>query len=131
MSQENVEIVRRSLAADPHDHEAAFADTRSDLEWVVAKEHPNSRTLRGHEEIVRYQEEWEEMLEDIRFDFGDYREAGDRVVAMGRVRGVGKGGGTPVEVPLSLVYIFVGDKIARIEEYLDPDQALEAAGLQA
>jgi ketosteroid isomerase-like protein len=129
MPQENVEIVRRSLAAYPHDQEAAFAGTHSNLEWVVAKEHPNSRTLHGREEIVRYQGEWEEMLGEIQFDMTDYRDAGERVVAIGSVRGTGTGSGIPVEVPLALVYLFEGDKIARIEEYLDPNDALEAAGL--
>ena len=128
MSQENVEIVRASLEAG--DRQAALADTRADLVWVVAKEHPNSRTLHGHEEIVGYFDEWDEMLEDIRFEVTDYRQAGERVVATGTVRGRGKGGGTPVEVPLALVYVFEDDGIVRVEEYLDPDEALEAAGLR-
>jgi ketosteroid isomerase-like protein len=128
MSQENVEVVRRSLEAG--DRQAALADTRPDVEWVVAKEHPNSRTLHGHEEIIGYLHEWDEMLEDIRFDVADYRKAGDRVVALGKVQGKGNGGGTPVEVPLTLVYVFEDDKIARVEEYLDPKEALEAAGLR-
>jgi ketosteroid isomerase-like protein len=129
MSQENLETVRRMLTSR-QDYEAAFAETRSDLEWVVAKEHPNSRTLHGHEEIRVYFDEWDEMLEDIQFDVDDYREASNRVVAMGKVRGRGKGGGTPVVVPLILVCAFEGDKIARVEEYLDLADALEAAGLK-
>jgi ketosteroid isomerase-like protein len=128
MSQEKVEIVRRSLEAD--DAEAGLAHTRPDLEWVVAKEHPNARTLHGHAEILRYFDEWEEMLEDVRFEPADFREAGDRVLAMGKVQGRGRGGGVPVEVPLTLVYFFLGDEVARVEEYLDPDEAREAAGLQ-
>ena len=128
MSQENVEIVRRMLTSR-QDYEAAFAETRSDLEWVVAKEHPNSRTLHGHEETRGYFDEWDEMLEDIQFNVDDYLEAPDRVVAMGKVRGKGKGGGTPVVVPLILVCVFEGGKVARVEEYLDRDEALEAAGL--
>ena len=128
MSQANMEIVRRMLTSR-HDYEAAFAETRTDVEWVVAKEHPNSRTLYGHEEIRGYFDEWDEMLEDIQFDVDDYREAPNRVVAMGKVRGKGKGGGTPVVVPLMLVCVFEGDKVARVEEYLDRADALEAAGL--
>jgi ketosteroid isomerase-like protein len=129
MSQENVEIVRRMLTSR-RDYEAAFAETRSDLEWVVAKEHPNSRTLRGHEEIRSYFDEWDEMLEDIQYDVDDYRETPNGVVAMGKVRGTGKGGGTPVVVPLMLVCVFEGDKVVRVEEYLDSAHALEAAGLR-
>ena len=129
MSQEKVEIVRRMLASR-RDYEAAFAETRSDLEWIVAKEHPNSRTLHGHEEIRRYFDEWDEMLEDIQFDVDDFREAPNRVVAMGKVRGRGKAGGTPVVVPLTLVCVFEGVKVARVEEYLDHSEALEVAGLR-
>jgi ketosteroid isomerase-like protein len=129
MSQENVEVVRRMLTSR-RDYEAAFAETRTDLEWVVAKEHPNSRTLHGHEEIRGYFDEWNEMLEDIQFDVDDYREAPNAVVAMGKVMGKGKGGGTPVVVPLMLVCVFEGDKVSRVEEYLDRTDALEAAGLR-
>jgi ketosteroid isomerase-like protein len=128
MSQENVEVVRRMLTSR-QDYEAAFAETRTDLEWVVAKEHPNSRTLHGHEEIRRYFDEWDEMLEDIQFDVDDYREAPNAVVAMGTVRGRGKAAGTPVVVPLMLVCVLEGDKVARVEEFLDQSEALEAAGL--
>jgi ketosteroid isomerase-like protein len=127
MSQENIEVVRRSLEAD--DRRSALADTRPDVDWIVAKEHPNSRTLHGHDEVLSYFDEWDEMLEDIRFEVTDYREAGERIVAIGKVRGRGKGGGTPVEVPLALVYAFEDDRIARVEEYLDHNEALEAAGL--
>jgi ketosteroid isomerase-like protein len=128
MSQENVEVVRRSLEAE--DSETAFADARPDLEWVVAKQHPASRTLHGREEVVRYLEEWAETLRDMRFVVEDYRESGDGVVAIGKVRGTGEGSGVLVEVPLSLVYRFEGSKFARVEEYLDSSEALEAAGLR-
>jgi ketosteroid isomerase-like protein len=127
MSQENVEIVRRSLEAG--DRESALTYARPDVEWVVAKEHPNPRTLHGRDEIVDYLDEWEEMLEDIRFEVTDYRQTDQRVVALGKVRGRGRGSGTPVEVPLVLVYAFENGRIARVEEYLDPNEALEAAGL--
>jgi ketosteroid isomerase-like protein len=127
MSQENVEIVRRLLEAE--DSEAALAEMRPDLVWVVAKEHPNARTLHSRAEVVRYLDEWGEMLEDIRFEPADFWEAGDRVVAIGKVRGKGKEGGVPVEVPLILVYVFDDDAIVRVEEYLDPKEALDAAGL--
>jgi ketosteroid isomerase-like protein len=124
---ENVEIVRRSLESG--DRQSALAATRPDVEWVVAKEHPNSQMLHGQEEIIRYLHEWDEMLEDIRFDVADYRQVGERVVAIGKVRGRGKGGGTPVEVPLALVYTFEDNRVTRVEEYLDLNEALEAAGL--
>ena len=68
MSQENVEVVRRMLTSR-QDYEAAFAETRTDLVWVVAKEHPNvSNAPWRSRKSVATSVEWNEMLEDIQFD---------------------------------------------------------------
>lgn len=131
MSAERVEMVRAVLEGPAPDFRSALAGLREDVEWVIAKEHPNARTLRGQDEVVAYLEEWAGILEDLEFDAAEYRDAGDRVVAIGTSRGRGAGGGVPVAVPLCLVYTFSADEIVRVEEFLDPSDALAAAGLEA
>ena len=80
-----------------------------------------------HGKIRGYFAEWDAILEDIQFDADDCREAPNRAVAMGEVRGRGKAAGTPVAAPLMLACVFEGDQVARVEEYLGRAEALEAA----
>jgi ketosteroid isomerase-like protein len=129
MSAERVELVQAMLEGRAPDFRSALAGLPDNVEWVIAKEHPNARTLHGRDEVVAYLEEWAGILDDLAFDVGEYRDAGDRVVVTGISRGRGTGGGVPVEVPLWLVYTFAGDEIVRVEEFLDADGALAAAGL--
>jgi ketosteroid isomerase-like protein len=131
MSGANVEAVRAMLERGADEFETALAELGDNVEWVIAKEHPNARTLRGREQIVGYLEEWAGMLDDLRFDVDEYRDGGDHVVAIGNARGTGKGGGVPVDVPLTLVYTFDASEVVRVEEFLDADQALAAAGMPA
>jgi ketosteroid isomerase-like protein len=127
LSQANVDAVRGQLERDGPDFASALADLSDSVVWIVAKEHPNARTLRGRAEVVAYLEEWAVMFDDFRFEVDEYRDAGNRVIAFGTSRGTGKGGGVPVEVPLALVYTFEGGQVVRVEEFLDRDQALTAA----
>ena len=69
------------------------------------------------------------MFDEFRLEVDEYLDAGDHVVAIGTSRGIGKGGGVPVEVPLCLLLTFVGGRIVRGEEFLNSEEALAAAGL--
>jgi len=130
MSEANVERVRNRIESAGPDFAPQLGELDEQVEWVVAKEHPNSRTLRGPSEILAYFEEWTGMLDELRFDVDEYRDAGDSVLVAGTVRGVGKGGRVPVDVALALLYTFDGSNLVRVEEFLDLDEARGAAGLE-
>jgi ketosteroid isomerase-like protein len=131
MSPHNVEVVRKSAEAlNAGDVDTALSYLARDAEWQVAAEHPESRVCRGHEEIREYLTEWASQLRDLSFELADLADRGERVVASGRVRGVGVGSDVEVVIPIAFVYTFEADKIVRGEEYLDPAEALEAAGLR-
>ena len=131
MSQENVEVVRKtSQALNAGDVDTALSYLASDAEWQVAHEHPESRLCHGHDEIRQYLAEWRGQLRDLSFEVDELMDCGGRVVASGRVRGIGVGSEAEVVVPIAFVYSFEGDKIARGEEFLDLSQALEAVGLR-
>jgi ketosteroid isomerase-like protein len=63
------------------------------------------------------------------FEFPEIRDLGDRIVAVGWLRGRGKGSGVEVETPVAYVVDVRGHKAIRVRTYLDPKEALEAAGL--
>jgi ketosteroid isomerase-like protein len=54
---------------------------------------------------------------------------GDKLVTIGVLRTRGKQSGAATESPLATVVEFKDGKGVRIRTYLDPNEALEAAGL--
>ena len=131
MSQENVEIVRRSNALfNAGDWDAAREALHPDIEWVIAREHPDARTLIGRDAVADYQREWQTAMPDLHLELDRVVDAGDKVVTIGAVHGTGTGSGAVVRVPLAIVLTLRDGLIARAEEYLDPDEALEAVGLE-
>jgi ketosteroid isomerase-like protein len=130
VSRENVEIVRLANAVSSNgDFRAAFQFFDPAIEWVVAREHPDARTLRGHEALTDYQREWQETLPDMRVEQDRVLDAGDKVVAIGVARGTGSGSGVDIGVPIAFVVTVRDGLITRVQEYLDPTEALKAAGL--
>ena len=126
---------RTSRAAPPNefsndgDLEASFRLSQADIEWVVAREHPNARTLVRGEAVAEYQREWQKTLPGIRVTLDRVLDAGETVVAIGTVRGRGNQSGADISVPIGFVFTFRDGLIARVQEYLNPAKALEAVGL--
>jgi ketosteroid isomerase-like protein len=131
MSRENVELINRQIEAlNRGDWEGSIEGLDRAIEWVVAREHPASRTVRGLDELRIYQQDWRQMLGGLKFESEDVIDGGPAVVALGRIKGTGSGSGAEVEVPIAFVSRFRDGHVVRVEEYLDPKEALEAAGLR-
>jgi ketosteroid isomerase-like protein len=60
----------------------------------------------------------------------DLRDLGDRVLALGTVRAIGKESGVETEVPYTVLASIREGLITHFTDYGDRDQALEAAGLR-
>jgi uncharacterized protein len=130
MSQENVEVVRRSnMLFNVGDWDAVRELLHPDIEWVIAREHPDARTLIGHEAVADYRREWQTAVPDLRLELDRVLDGGDKVVTIGAAHGTGTGSGADVRVPIAFVFALRDGLIARAEEYLDPDEALKAVGL--
>jgi ketosteroid isomerase-like protein len=92
--------------------------------------HPASRTVRGLDELLAYRQDWSQMLGELRFESERIIEGDDVVVSIGRISGTGAGSGAATEVPIGFVLRFRAGSVIKVEEFLDPDEALEAAGLR-
>ena len=139
MSEENVEIVRRGLetlreALEHRDFDSAF-DTdllADDVEWIPSSGFPGRDSYRGRDGFSEYMRTWAEDFDHLSFDIEWLVDApGDRVVALVHQRASGQGSGVPVEMHLAAVYELENGRVTRIRNYLDPAEALEAAGLQS
>jgi ketosteroid isomerase-like protein len=134
MSRENVEAVRRGLHAHNANDTASFLDLWDpECEWfTVTGSQMDAAPYRGHEGIRRYLAERAETWTKLRFDAERILEGKDDdvVVAVGFLRGEGRGSGVPVEQRIGLVYELRGQKVLHCRAYRDPKDALEAVGLR-
>jgi uncharacterized protein len=135
MSRENVDVVRRAYEAFNHpDRVRALAElSDDDLEFVsvLTAVEAGGATYRGPEGWATYFARMDEIWDDWHakdlevFDAGD-----DRVAAVFRLAGTGKGSGAPVEHLIGLAYRIRNGKLWRMRSYVDPSDALEAVGLR-
>jgi ketosteroid isomerase-like protein len=134
-----VEAVRRGFEAfqeglargDP----GAFFDSgvvAPDLEWILPlqAQAPGLRPVyRGRDEFNEFMRTWTEDF-DWSIELERMIDAGgDLVVGVFHQRATGKGSGVPVELRMGLLFELEDGRIIRMRNFLDPAEALEAAGL--
>jgi ketosteroid isomerase-like protein len=133
MSQENVDAFRRGAEAyNRRDVEAVLADLDPEVEWHSALAIPfggEATVSRGHDGVRDVIGEVFEALAEIHLEYSEIRDLGDRVLAIGVIRARGKHSGAVIETPFGTVADMKNSKATRIWTYLDPQEALEAAGL--
>jgi ketosteroid isomerase-like protein len=132
MSEENVEVVRRALAAlDRGDVEQMLSMVQPDFEVRVAPElSAEPDTYRGSEGVRRYFDSFREAFEQIRFEVEQLTDAGDAVVVNMRMRAIGKATKIAVEQRNAGVWTVTDGKVAQVETYARLDEALRAAGVE-
>jgi ketosteroid isomerase-like protein len=133
MSQENVETFRRAMAAyDRRDVEALLEELDPEIEWHSALSillSGKATVHRGHAGVREWFRELDQVVDEIHIEYTDIRDLGDRVIAIGRIRTRGRGSGAVTESPIGVVSDTRNGKSVRVRSYLDPAEALEAAGL--
>ncbi len=132
MSQENVEVVRRALAAfNSGEMEQVLAIVQPDFEARIAPElSAEPDTYRGSSGVQRYFDSFREAFEEIRFEVEDLTDAGDSVVVGLRMTATGKVTKIPVEQRNAGVWTVVDGKVSRIETYVSLEEAFRAAGIE-
>jgi ketosteroid isomerase-like protein len=127
MSEENVEIVRVSIATyNAEGLEASMAYLHPDVEWFTNAEAPDMGAFRGHDGIRRLAALLEEVLGDVRIEPDRFVDAGDQVVVLGRLRVTGTGSGAATESRRAWVYTLRHGKIIRHLTFADEAEALQA-----
>jgi ketosteroid isomerase-like protein len=145
MSRENVEVVRRAAeimveAVRRGDPGAAFDDSlregiiTSDLAWRAGFRGgvgvAGIDDFVGRDGFVEFMRTWTEDFDDFAVEFEEIIDAGnDRVVAITRQRGIGKVSRATVEMGIGAIYTLDERRIVRVEVFLEPSHALQAAGL--
>jgi ketosteroid isomerase-like protein len=132
MSKENVDAARRLIDAwNRGDVEAYVNSFHPQIEWfsaVMGRMQGAETVYRGHEGIRRFWDEWHSVW-DLTIEISEYRDLGDTVLSLGRIRARGKASGVDLDVPVAYVGEAEGGLVRKLRAYLDPNEALEALGL--
>jgi ketosteroid isomerase-like protein len=132
MPRDKVDVAKRSVDVyNRGDMDAFFAElATADFEFypgaVGALEGVG---YRGREGVERFAVDTSENWEELQNIPEEFRDLGNRVLVLFRLRGRGKGSGAPVDQACACILDFRGDRIWRNRVYLDRAEAFRAAGV--
>jgi ketosteroid isomerase-like protein len=131
MSQENVEIVRRAIAAyNQRDFEAMRALNHPDVQvdWSASRG-LEAGVYQGKEEVMRFYQNFLDTFEEVNMEPDRFIESGDLVVVpnSAQIRGRDR---IETVARSALVFEVRSGRLARICLYQETREALEAAGLR-
>jgi ketosteroid isomerase-like protein len=131
MSEENVEIVLRGVAAmNRGDAEAfnALCDPRFEMHLVGALGEPVR--YMGADGVFEFFRDMSETWADWGFEVERARDLDAQVLITGRQRGRGRGSGVEVDSPRACVISVRDGTVTELRYFMEPAQALEAVGLE-
>jgi uncharacterized protein len=131
MSQENVEVVRRAVAAvNRRDIDGYLACCTDDVRLSTPLAEV-AGAYDGPDGIRRFFTDISDTGPDFKLTIERLEAVGtDRVLALMEVTATGRASGIPQDAQTGNVYDLVDGKIDRIQIFVDRQQALEAAGLR-
>jgi ketosteroid isomerase-like protein len=136
MSQQNVEIVRevmdlmnRAASGRPADAEALLDRFATDVRIDMSRRVFNPDVYEGHDGLRRLGAEVQEVWEEFRIEPERFVDAGDRVIVIEVRRGRGSGSGVEVKQRSGVIWTLREGKVVGMQTDLDPQEALDAAGM--
>jgi ketosteroid isomerase-like protein len=130
MSEENVETMRAVIEAfNRRDVDALKALLVTDAEIVPIRAAMEGTVYRGPDAVEQWFAAIDESWEELRVEIEEARDAGDRVLGLGRIHGRGRESGAPIDVEAASVAYFRDGLITTLHNYTNRADAFEAAGL--
>ena len=130
MSQENVEIVLRGVAAmnrvDPETF-TALCDARFEMRLGGAVGEPVRYV--GADGILQFFRDMSESWADWAFEVEEARDLDEHVLITGRQRGRGRVSGIEVDSPRACVLAVRNGAVTELRYFTEPAEALKAVGL--
>jgi ketosteroid isomerase-like protein len=128
MSRENVEFAQ-SVFNRWNAGERTFPDEEIHPDVVIVSR-LLGEAVRGRAGVRRYLREIDEQFDEWTMAIEDWRDAGDCVAALGRIRLHGRRSGVAFDQPVGVLFEIRRGQLLRFETFLDePSDALQAAGL--
>jgi ketosteroid isomerase-like protein len=128
MSDTKLDVARRGYASwTAGDVDGMLELATPDFEFVPAiAASVEGGSVRGHDEFRRFFAALNETWETFRIGIEDFREIGGRVMAAGRLTAKGRGSELELDQPFYSVLWFQGDRIARMQSFLEESAAQTA-----
>jgi ketosteroid isomerase-like protein len=131
MTEENVELARKVLdALGKRDPSLLIALSDPEVEWHSFFALGEGGAYRGHDGARRYMSDLDDAWEVVRAEVDDALAVGDVAVLVGRIHYLGKGSGVESASPAGWMLKFRDGKVLCFRAFREPEQALEAVGLQ-
>jgi ketosteroid isomerase-like protein len=130
MSQENVEIFRRAMAAyEADDWDTLREITHPEVTLRPAEEFVESGPFVGREAVIRWRQETSKIWPDaVPEPMGEFIDIGDRVAVRVRFRGANHG--PEMSLEYSEVWTFLDGMVIGVEMFFDHGEALRAVGVE-
>jgi ketosteroid isomerase-like protein len=131
MSAQNVETVRRLVEAfNDRDIDAMLPDIQPDAELHPLRAQLEGKAYRGHDGLREMLADFDQDWELVQMDAEQFRDAGDQVVALGRLRARGRTSRVDLDVPMGFVWKLRDGKAVYLKTFSEQADALRAAGLE-
>jgi len=133
MSQANVEIVRRTVAAfeSTGDLEGFLESCAEDIVWDVSRsDFPDKGIYHGVEGVREWTRGIEDAFEGLVFEFEEIIDLGEnRVLLVARMKGQGQFSKIGIDYRFEYVLTARDGMVVRMDRYRDRAEALRALGL--
>jgi ketosteroid isomerase-like protein len=128
MSAENVDLVQDWFKRwNEGDRSIADDEIHPGVEIVSRFQ---KQPYRGRDGFRQWMTEIDEQFESWRLVVDDWRDAGDLVVGTGHIRIRGQASGVEFDQPMGWAIELDQGRLLRMRVFVDPGDALEAAGLE-
>jgi ketosteroid isomerase-like protein len=125
--QANVQVVKDAYAAFLRGDVQGILDRVSnDVEWVAADVEPVAGTYRGKAEVAQFFQRVNETAEYPLFEPREFIAQGDRVVTLGRYRGISRNTGREFDCEWAMVFTLTDGKVSRFQEFTDTAKVVVA-----
>jgi ketosteroid isomerase-like protein len=128
MSQENVEIVRRTWEMWERGDLTGLLELMSD-DLVTRRVGLDDATYHGKEGLLEQASEWSEEVAEWSVAAEEFIDAGDQVVVRNHQTARGEASGVPIEMDFWFVTTVSQGKVVRVDMFVNEREALAAAGL--
>ncbi len=128
MNDAPLDVARRGYACwEAGDFDGMLELATPDFEFVPAiAASVEGGSVKGHDAFRRFFADLDETWETFRISADDFREAGGRVMSIGRLTAKGRSSELELDQPIYTVLWFRGDRIARMQSFLEESAAQTA-----
>jgi len=127
----NVDKLRVAMEAfNRRDGDCFDAVLADDAKIVPARAVLEGTVYRGPDAATQYVEAVEANWENLTWEVEEIRDCGNLILALGRIRGCGRGSGARFDATAGWIALFEDGRLASFQTHADRAKALEAVGMR-